>query len=114
MGRFGGVIAVTLAFAVPGAALAGAAGFTLVNGTGSAISGVSIKRTGTAAWTSLGAAASPGARTKVAFTDPDCAFDLKASVGGAGETVWSGVNLCEVSSVTLHRDASGLTWVDYD
>ena len=28
--------------------------------------------------------------------------------------VWAGVNLCEVKSVTLNRNASGATWADYD
>ena len=48
------------------------------------------------------------------FENPDCAFDLRATVAGAGQVVWSGVNLCDVKSVTLNRDAAGRDWVDYD
>ena len=95
-------------------ALAGASGFALVNQAGGAVSGIALRRTGSSEWQSVGGGASDGARTKVSFSDPDCAFDVRATVAGHGETVWSRVNLCEVSSVTLHRDASGTTWVDYD
>jgi hypothetical protein len=49
----------------------------------------------------------------VSFTDPDCAFDIKATVGGNPVT-WAGVNLCDVKSVTLNRDSSAGAWVDYD
>lgn len=89
-------------------------GFALVNQSGAGLSGFAIRRTGTTEWQSLSAGLSNGARTKLGFSDPDCAFDLKANVAGSGEAVWRGVNLCEVSSVTLRRDASGSTWVDYD
>lgn len=102
-----------VAMAVPAGALAAASDFTLVNGTGAAISAVSIKRTGTSAWRPLTSGLSAGARSKIAFSDPDCAFDIKVSVGGS-EAIWGGVNLCEVSTVTLKRDASGATWTDYD
>lgn len=94
--------------------LAGAAGFVLVNQTGSALADVAARRTGTSEWRPLGAAVSDGARTSVTFSDPDCAFDLKARVAGDGEATWRAVNLCEVSSVTLRRDSAGSTWVDYD
>ena len=98
----------------PVAALAGANGFALVNQSGAALSGLSVRRTGTTEWHPLGSALSPGASTKIAFTDPDCAFDIKAALAGSGEAVWRGVNLCEVANVTLQRDATGATWVDYD
>ncbi len=48
------------------------------------------------------------------FDDPDCAFDIRAKVGGGETAVWSGVNLCETKTVTLRRSDSGATWVDYD
>ena len=99
---------------VAGPALAGAAGFALVNQTGSAVSGVALRRSGTSDWASVAGGASDGARTAISFSDPDCAFDLRATVAGHGQAVWSRVNLCEVKSVTIHRDASGTTWVDYD
>lgn len=92
---------------------AGAGSFTLINGTGGNMSSVSIRRTGTADWQSLAAAPGPGAGAPVAFSDPDCAFDIRASVTG-GTATWTGVNLCGTSRVTLQRRASGETWVDYD
>ena len=97
----------------PAPAYAGASSFTLINGTGGNMSSVSIRRTGTADWRSLTAAPAPGAGAPVAFSDPDCAFDIRASVGG-GTATWTGVNLCGTSRVTLQRRASGETWVDYD
>lgn len=102
--------AFSLGLAAP--VMAGASGFTLVNGTGGALSQVEIRRTGSAGWTPLGVAPGAGARASVGFTDPDCAFDIRASVAGQPLT-WSGVNLCEVKSVTLNRSGA-TTWVDYD
>jgi len=101
----------TLVLSAP--ALAGASSFTLVNGTGGGLAEVSIRRAGTQEWKPLGTAPAPGARGPVTFNDPDCAFDIKATVGGNAVT-WAGVNLCDVKSVTLNRDASAGAWVDYD
>lgn len=95
-------------------ALAGASNFTLVNGTGGALSNLSIRRAGTQEWKSLGAAPAAGARGPVKFTDQDCAFDIRATVAGSGPVTWGGVNLCDVKSVTLNHDASAGAWVDYD
>lgn len=97
------------------AALAGpgASGFTLVNGTSGQFAEVSIRRAGTSDWKPLGTSPSAGARASVQFKDPDCAFDIRAKVAGAPVT-WSGVNLCDVKSVTLKKDDSAGAWVDYD
>ena len=92
----------------------GASNFTLVNGTGTALAELSIRRTGTQEWKPLGAAPLAGARGSMKFSDPDCAFDIRANVAGAGPTTWAGVNLCAVKSVTLNRDGSAGAWVDYD
>src|SRR5436190_5509015 len=89
---------------------AGAANFMLVNGTGGALSELSIRRTGSQEWRSLGPAPSAGGRTSMNFSDPDCAFDIRASVPGAGQVTWAGVNLCAVKSVTLNRDGSAGPW----
>lgn len=91
----------------------GAGGFVLVNGTPAALGEVSIRRAGTADWKPLGSSPAAGARGSVQFSDPDCAFDLKANVAG-GPVTWSGVNLCDVKSVTLRRDDNAGAWVDYD
>lgn len=96
----------TAASAAP--ALAGASNFTLVNGTSNGLSQVTIRRAGTSDWKPLGA---PG---KVEFKDPDCAFDIRATVAGSGPVTWTGINLCDVKSVTLKRDETAGAWVDYD
>jgi hypothetical protein len=96
-----------------GPALAGASNFTLVNGTGMALSELSIRRAGTQDWKTLGTAPAAGARGSITFSDPDCAFDIKATVAGKAVT-WAGVNLCDVKSVTLNNGGSAGAWVDYD
>lgn len=106
------LFAVLLAAGSP--ALAGASNFTLVNGTGGALSQLSIRRAGTNEWQPLGAAPAAGARSQVTFSNPDCAFDIRATVAGSGAATWAGVNLCDVKSVILNRDASAGAWVDYD
>ena len=95
-------------------ALAGASSFTLVNGTSGALAELSIRRAGTSDWKPLGAAPAAGARGPVQFSDPDCAFDIRATVPGAGPVTWAGVNLCDVKSVTLQRAGAAGAWVDYD
>jgi hypothetical protein len=94
--------------------LAGAANFTVVNGTGGALSDLSVRRAGTQEWKSLGGAPAAGVRGPVTFKDPECAFDLRATVAGSGPVTWAGVNLCDVKSVTLNRDESAGAWVAYD
>jgi len=94
-------------------AFAGASAFTLVNGTNGALADLSIRRAGTNEWKPLGSAPAAGARGSVQFSDPDCAFDIRANVG-ASPVTWTGVNLCDVKSVTLQRDPSAGAWVDYD
>ena len=105
------MFAILLASAAP--AFAGATNFSLVNGTAGALADLSIRRAGTSNWKPLGSAPGPGAQGSIAFSDPDCAFDIRATVGGS-PVVWTGVNLCGAKSVTLKRDASTGAWVDYD
>jgi hypothetical protein len=95
-------------------AVAGAGSFALVNGTPADMAGVAIRRHGTQDWKTLPASPKAGARTAVDFNDPDCAFDVRADLGGGQSATWSGVNLCETKAVTLKRDESGAVWVDYD
>lgn len=89
-------------------AFARASDFKLVDGTGNGVSQVTIRRAGTSDWKPLGA---PG---PVQFSDPDCAFDIRATVAGSGPVTWAGINLCNVKSVTLRRDETAGAWVDYD
>jgi len=100
--------------AVPLPAWAGANGFSVVNNTGLNMTGLTIRRYGTKDWKDLGSAPSPGGRGPIKFTDPDCAFDIQATLQGVGTVVWTGVNLCEVKAVILNRNASGAIWVDYE
>ena len=107
------VLAVLMAAAAPAFA-AGASNFTLVNGTGAALAELSIRRAGTQEWKALGPAPSAGARRSITFSDPDCAFDIRANMAGAGPMTWAGVNLCGAKSVILNHDGSAGAWVDYD
>ena len=106
--------AVLLLAAMAAPAFADAGNFTVINAPGDGISSLSIRRTGTADWRALAVAPAAGQASSVAFSDPDCAFDLRASLAGGGSAEWSGVNLCGTSRLTLRRRASGETWVDYD
>ena len=100
--------------AMPAPSIAAAGNFTLVNKTGAAIASLQIRRVGTTAWQSLGGNPGNGSRVAVAFANPDCAFDIKATLAGGQAATFSGVNLCDVTTVTLNRGPSGDVWVDYD
>ena len=93
---------------------AGASPFNLVNGTSGALGELSIRRAGTSDWKPLGTAPAAGAQGAIKFSDPDCAFDIRATIPGAGPVTWAGVNLCGATNVKLKRDDSAGAWVDYD
>lgn len=105
-------IAVALAMASP--AMSEVNGFSIVNNSGGSMSGIALRRVGSTEWIPLAVAPAAGASVQAPFTNPDCAFDLRATVAGVGQVTWGGVNLCDVKSVTLNRDPSGRSWVDYD
>ncbi|HEX6218195.1 MAG TPA: hypothetical protein VFZ35_02850 [Sphingomicrobium sp.] len=100
--------------ALPQPALAGAANFVLVNGTGAPVTNVAIRRATTNSWTAIPAAPASGARANVQFSDPDCAFDIRANLAGIGDVIWTGVNLCGMKAVILNRNGAGVLWVDYE
>ena len=100
--------------ALPAPALAAAGNFTLVNRTGANINSLQIRRVGTSAWQALGGNPAAGSRTAVAFANPDCAFDIQARLADGKTATFNGVNLCDVTVVTLNRGPSGDLWVDYD
>ena len=108
------LIALSAAVAPMPAAAQGVGGFSVVNQTGLNMTALTIRRFGTQSWKNLGSAPSPGGRAGVDFKDPDCAFDIQATLQGVGTVVWSGVNLCEVKAVILNRNAAGALWVDYE
>ena len=87
--------------ALPQPALAGAANFTLVNGTGQPVSNVAIRRTTTTSWTSIPAAPpsfwSYGAR----IVDAEIALDL--ALGAALIEVVAGNLRDLVAEVVLVR-----------
>ena len=110
-------IAPLLALAIasaPAYALAGAGNFTLVNRTGVDISSLMIRRVGTSAWQPMGGNPAAGSRVAVAFANPDCAFDIQARLADGKTATFTGVNLCDVTMVTLNRGPTGALWVDYD
>ena len=114
MKRFIAPLLVLAVATLPAPAFADAGNFTLVNKTGANISSLQIRRVGTSAWTSLGGTPASGSRVAVAFANPDCAFDIRATLAGGGNATFAGVNLCDVTTVTLNRGPSGDLWVDYD
>ena len=107
------LLAASLA-AAPAQAFAGAGNFTLVNKTSANIVALQIRRVGTTAWQPLGGNPAVGSRMAVAFSDPDCAFDVQARLADGKTAVFTGVNLCDVTVVTLNRGPGGDLWVDYD
>lgn len=114
------ITAIVLAAALaqsPAAVFAQAANFTLVNNTDIAFTGLMARRVGAQSWLPLGVSPVPlpsSGRGAVAFSDPDCAFDLQATLPDGRVVVWPRVNLCEAKVVTLNRGADGSLWVDYD
>jgi hypothetical protein len=114
MSRLLALVVAASAAVVHAPAVAGAGGFSVVNNTGLNMTALTIRRYGTQSWKPLGSAPSPGGRGAMKFEDPDCAFDIQATLQGVGAVVWPGVNLCEVKAVILNRNASGALWVDYE
>ncbi|WP_338504808.1 hypothetical protein V6R86_12125 [Sphingomonas kaistensis] len=104
----GAALLLALALSAPGP-------FTLVNGTGTTITSLSIRAAdGRGNWRALGGPFVARQRSPMPAPGGDlCAFDLRARVDGA-EFTWSSVNLCDVRSVTLNRRPDGTLWVDYD
>ena len=82
--------------------------FTLVNFTGADIHDLYISESGNASWEEdlfAGESYLPhGNELPIDFTGRrSCLWDLMVQEGGA-QAVWQGINLCEVSVVTLHCD----------
>lgn len=111
-------IAAAAALAVsPAAGSAQAASFTLVNNTDIDFTAIKVRPFGSPEWLPLVVSPVPlprgGGRGAVNFSNPDCAFDLQATLPDGRAVVWPRVNLCETTVVTLNRRASGDLWVDY-
>jgi len=105
--------------AAPAASPAGAqsASFVLINNTDIPFQAIKVRPYGSQQWRDIVIVPVPvaaaGGRGNVDFSDPDCAFDLQASLPDGTVVVWPRVNLCETKIVTLNRSASGELWVDY-
>lgn len=108
------LIVTALGLSLPAPAIGGASSFSVVNAAGADISGLAIRRVGSSQWQALGVSAPTGKAAAVSFSDPDCAFDLRATLAGGATVTWAGVNLCDVKLLTLRRNAAGFAWVDYD
>jgi len=112
------ILAAALVLAAsPAPAQPQAVSFTIVNNTEIPFAGLKIRRFGVGQWVPLTVAPLPvaakGGTGAVEFSNPDCAFDLQATLPGGQVVVWPGVNLCEARIVTLNRAPSGELWVDY-
>ena len=111
------LVAAALVAVAPVPVSAQAAKFTLVNNTDVSFTQLMVRRFGSQEWLPLVVTPVPvsrsGGRGAVDFNDPDCAFDLQATLPDGRVVVWSGVNLCEAQVVTLNRRANGELWVDY-
>ena len=114
MNRFPVALLLAASVLIPAPSLAGVSGFAVVNGLGKDIMAMSIRRVGSGQWRPLAAAPAAGKSASAAFSDPDCAFDLRATLTGGATVTWTGVNLCDVKLLTLRRNDAGLAWVDYD
>lgn len=118
MKRIVALAAVAFVCAMPSPLAAQAGNFTLINKTDIDFAGLMARRFGTRQWQPLVIAPIPvprsGGRGSVQFTNPDCAFDLQATLPDGRLVVWSGVNLCDAKVVTLNRGAGGELWVDYE
>lgn len=103
--------------AAPVPVSAQAANFTLINNTDIPFTTMKVRRFGTNQWLPLVVAPLPvssaGGRGSVEFKDPDCAFDLQATLPDGRIVVWPGVNLCDAKVVTLNRSPRGDLWADY-
>ena len=108
------LVAAAIGLLLPAPVFAGASSFSIVNAVGADISTLAIRRVGSGQWQPLGTTAPTGKAAAVTFSDPDCAFDLRATLANGATVTWTGVNLCDVKLVTLRRSAAGLAWVDYD
>lgn len=106
-----------VAAALPQPAIAQAVNFTLINNSPIDFAELMVRRFGTDQWMPLVVAPVPvparGGQGAAQFSDPDCAFDLRARLPDGRHVVWPGVNLCEARVVILNQRANGALWVDY-
>ena len=95
-----------------GLALAADQDFTLVNHTGKQIDSVYVSKVSTKSWEEdvMGKdTLDAGESVDISFArgERGCRWDLMVKYHSGGQDVWSNVNLCDVSQVTLYCDQSG-------
>jgi hypothetical protein len=97
-------------------ALADVWDFILTNSTGKEIKTIELAPTGTTTWQAnkldpdvKTAALKPGVRSTIHFdkTGSQCKFDIKATFVDDTSAVWSNVNVCDNSFVTLRYNPAG-------
>ena len=90
-------------------ALAGQQDFALMNRTGYQIDEVYVSRSSSRAWGDdvMGSdSLEDGRVVNITFHAPDnaCKWDLKVKYNDGDEATWDGLNLCNISKVTLFWD----------
>jgi hypothetical protein len=93
--------------------------FVLINSSGKAIKTVEIAPTGTTTWQpnkvdpdfkKEDATVKTGARMTVHFDKgAGCKYDVKITFTDSSNSVWSGINVCDNSYVTVKYNAAGAT-----
>lgn len=91
--------------------------FVLINNSGKAIKTVEIAPTGTTTWQpnkvdpefkKADATVKPGARMTVHFDKgAGCKYDVKLSFADSSEGVWTGINVCDNSYITVKYNTAG-------
>jgi hypothetical protein len=91
--------------------------FVLINSSGKSIKTIELAPTGTTTWQANkvdpdfkkeGAVIKSGARTTVHFDKGStCKYDVKATFEDDSNAVWSAINICDNSFVTVKYSAAG-------
>ena len=98
--------AFAIATLLAAAAASAPSDIAIVNNSGAALRDLALRRVGDKAWRPLAVVTASGSTARVTFDERDCAYDLRATLPGVGQVIWTGVNLCDVKRVALHRDFS--------
>ncbi len=112
-------LAAIAALSIAAPAMADDWDFVLINNAGKAIKTVEIAPTGTTTWQpnkvdpdfkKEDATVKPGARMTVHFDKgAGCKYDVKLNFADGSNGVWTGINVCDNSYVTVKYNAAGAT-----
>ncbi|MBX3689979.1 hypothetical protein [Dokdonella sp.] len=115
---FAALILGGICFAGAGTVMAEDLDFSMVNKTGYAINEVYVSSAKTDDWEEdvLGRdQLANGERVDIHFERgaKGCSWDLKVTYDDGDEAIWSGLDLCSISKLTLHYDRDAdRTWAD--